>query len=85
MIGILIAWGVLYLEFPQGTDMSVFLENAFFMNLISSQIKHELTTLLTTAEAGCKTSICRSVIDVFLFICRKKVAEHGLYIKLQGH
>ena len=27
---------------------------------ISSQIKHELTTLLTTAEAGYKTSIDRS-------------------------
>ena len=27
---------------------------------IKTQIKHELTTLLTTAEAGCKTSIDRS-------------------------
>lgn len=30
------------LEFPQGTDKSVFLENAYFMALISSQIKCKL-------------------------------------------
>ena len=38
------------LEFPQGTDKIEFLENAYFMDLISSKIKHELTRLLTTAE-----------------------------------
>ena len=48
------------LEFPQGTDKSEFLENAYFMDLISSKIKHELTRLLTTAGAGYKTSIHQS-------------------------
>ena len=48
------------LEFPQGTDKSEFLENAYFMDLISSKIKHELTRLLTTAGAGYKTSTHQS-------------------------
>ena len=48
------------LEFPQGTDKSEFLENAYFMDLISSKIKHELTRLLTTVGAGYKTSIHQS-------------------------
>ena len=43
------------LEFPQGTDNSELIENAYFMDLISSKIKHELTRLLTTAGAGYKT------------------------------
>ena len=34
------------LEFPQGTDKSVFLENAYFMALISSQIRCELMALM---------------------------------------
>ena len=42
---------VLDLEFPQGRDKSVFRENAYFMDLISSQIKLKLTTLLATPEA----------------------------------
>ena len=49
---------------------------------ISSQIKHELMTLLTIAEAGYKTSIDRS--DMFVFICRRKPTKRGLYIKLHG-
>ena len=40
------------LEFPQGTDKSEILENAYFMDLISSQIKHKLMTQLMTVEAG---------------------------------
>ena len=48
------------LEFPQGTEKSEFLENAYFMDLISSKIKHKLTRLLTTAGAGYKTSIHQS-------------------------
>ena len=35
----------------QGSVKSVFLENAYFMALIRSQIKQKLTTLLTTVEA----------------------------------
>ena len=45
------------LEFRQGIDKSVLLENTYFMGLISSQIKHKMMTLLMTAEAGYKTSI----------------------------
>ena len=49
------------LGFPQETDKSVFLEKLILWTFkISSQIKHELTTLLTIAEAGYKTSIDRS-------------------------
>ena len=48
------------LEFPQGTEKSEFLENAYFMDLISSKIKHKLTRLLTTAGARYKTSIHQS-------------------------
>ena len=40
------------MEFPQGTDASVFLEKAYFMDLIMSQIKHQLRKLLTMAGAG---------------------------------
>ena len=40
------------MEFPQGTDKSVFLEKVYFMDLIISQIKHELTKLLTMAGPG---------------------------------
>ena len=51
------------LEFPQGTDKRLYLENAYFMDFkITSQIKHELATLLTTAEEGYKTSIHQSVM-----------------------
>lgn len=46
--------GIEDMEFPQGTDKSVFLEKAYFMDLIVSQIKHELTKLLTMAGAGYK-------------------------------
>ena len=60
--------GVSDLEFPEGTDKSVFLENTYFINLTSSQVKHELTTLLTTVEACMqdtrqqeKTGIHRSI------------------------
>ena len=61
MIGINESGGEgLDLEFPQGTDKSEFLENAYFMDLISSKIKHELTRLLTTAGARYKTSIHQS-------------------------
>lgn len=42
---------VLDLEFPQGRDKSVFHENAYFMDLVSSQIKLKLTTMLATPEA----------------------------------
>ena len=38
--------GALDLEFPQGIDKSVLLENTYFMGLISSQIKHKVMTLL---------------------------------------
>ena len=68
MIGISKAWGGgvvvrLDLEFPQGTDKRLYLENAYFMDFkITSQIKHELATLLTTAEEGYKTSIHQSVM-----------------------
>ena len=34
------------LEFPQGTGKSVFLENAYFMALISSQIRCKLMALM---------------------------------------
>ena len=34
------------LEFPQGTDKSVFLENAYFMALISLQIRCKLMALM---------------------------------------
>ena len=61
------------LEFPQGTDKSEFLENAYFMDLISSKIKHELTRLLTTAGARYKTRQYPSILQ-----CR-------LYIILQSH
>ena len=44
------------LEFPQGIDKSTFLENNYFLDLVHL-IKHKLTTLLMTAEAGYKTSI----------------------------
>ena len=61
MIGINESGGEgLDLEFPQGTDKIEFLENAYFMDLISSKIKHELTRLLTTAGAGYKTSTHQS-------------------------
>ena len=40
------------MEFPQGTDKSVFLGKAYFMDLIMSQIKHKLMKLLTMAGAG---------------------------------
>ena len=54
--------GLLDLElFPQGTDKSVSLENAHFMDLFSLQIKRELMTPLTTTEVGYKTSIHQSV------------------------
>ena len=46
--------GVLDLEFPQGKDESVFLENAYFIDLISLQTKHALTTMLRRPR---KTSI----------------------------
>lgn len=59
----------LYLEFPQGTDKQLYLENAYFMDFkISSQIKHELATLLTTAEEGYKTSIHQSLMLSCLFV-----------------
>ena len=59
----------LYLEFPQGTDKQLYLENAYFMDFrISSQIKHELATLLTTAEEGNKTSIHQSLMLSCLFV-----------------
>lgn len=44
--------GIKDMEFPQGTDKSVFLEKAYFMDLIMSQIKHKLMKLLTMAGAG---------------------------------
>ena len=59
---------VLDLELPQGTDKSVFLENAHFIGLISPQIKHELMTLLMTTEAGYKTSIYWSVMFLPSFV-----------------
>ena len=40
------------MEFPQGTDKSVFLEKAYFMGLIMSQVKHKLRKLLTMVGAG---------------------------------
>ena len=59
----------LYLEFPQGTDKQLYLENAYFMDFkISSQIKHELATLLTTAEEGYKISIHQSLMLSCLFV-----------------
>ena len=48
------------LEFPQGTDKIEFLENAYFMDLISSKIKHKLTRPLTTMGARYKKSIHQS-------------------------
>ena len=45
-----VTWSIC--NFPgQGSVKSVFLENAYFMALIRSQIKQKLTTLLTTVEA----------------------------------
>ena len=49
--GNLKARGVSDLEFPEGTDKSVFLKNTYFINFTSSQVKHERTTLLPTVEA----------------------------------
>lgn len=47
---------VLDLEYPHGRDNCVFHENTYFMDLISSQIKLEVTMLATpddtAAEAG---------------------------------
>ena len=40
------------MEFLQGTDKSVFLEKAYFMDLIMSRIKHKLMKLLTMVGAG---------------------------------
>ena len=37
--------GVIDLEFTQATRKSVFLQNSYFMDLISAQVKHELITL----------------------------------------
>ena len=55
--------GWLDLEFPQGTDKRLYHENAYFMDFKnSSQIKHELATLLTTAAEGYNTSIHQSVM-----------------------
>ena len=39
------------MEFPQGRENCVFHENTYFMDLISLQIKLELTTLLATPDA----------------------------------
>ena len=54
------AWGTLDTEFPQDTDKSVFLENAYFIDLIGSQIKHELATLATqdTRQALIDNELC---------------------------
>ena len=46
-------------EFPQGTGKSVFLE---------TRIKLELMTLLTTSEAGYKTSNYQSVMSLGSFV-----------------
>ena len=56
--------------FQQGTDKSVFLENAYFMDFISSQIKHELMTLLITKEARYDKD--QSIRHVFVSICGRK-------------
>ena len=44
--------GIEDMEFLQGTDKSVFLEKAYFMDLIMSRIKHKLMKLLTMVGAG---------------------------------
>ena len=41
------------LKFPQGTDKSVFLENTYFMALISLQIKPELMALVAVGTCVC--------------------------------
>ena len=41
------------LEFPQGTEKSVFLENTYFMALISLQIKPELMALVAVGTCLC--------------------------------
>ena len=58
--------GVWVQNFHRGqTRVYVFIENAYFMDLISSQRKHELTT---TTEAGYKTSIHQSVMFSCSFV-----------------
>ena len=65
-------------EFPLATDKSVFHENAYFKDLISLQIKHELTTLLTTRIQD-KHRWIRHCVRVHL---RKKTNKiSGLYIE----
>ena len=41
------------MKFPQGTDKSVFLENTYFMALISLQIKPGLMTLVAVGTCVC--------------------------------
>ena len=41
------------LKFPQGTDKSVFLENTYFLALISLQIKPELMALVAVGTCVC--------------------------------
>lgn len=73
-IGIPKEQGGLHLEFPQGTDKHAHLENTYFRDLISSQIKHKQTALLTTAEAQ----------YVSIIPLQKKTNKMCVYIKLQN-
>ena len=56
------------------------LKTPYFMDLISSETKHELIILLMTMEAENKTSIYWSVMFRYSFIETNKT---GFYIKLQ--
>ena len=72
-------------NFPgQGSVKSVFLENAYFMALIRSQIKQKLTTLLKTVEAEQNIaassiffSLIKAASSIILFIPFFRV-RHGL-------
>ena len=71
------------LEFPQGTDKIEFLENAYFMDLISSKIKHKLTRLLTTAGAGYKavhnTPEPLKIQNIIFFSCKNSLINYFVH------
>ena len=80
MTGIPNAWGGFRSGISTGERESVFPENAYFIDLISLQTKHELTTLL---QWPWKTlaSIDQWCFHM-VFICRGKPTKSGFYIKL---
>ena len=77
MIGIPKAWGGFRSGISTGDRQKCIPPLTLWTFKISSQIKHELMTLLTTEEAGYNTSIDRS--DVFVFICRRKPTKRVVH------